>query len=111
MEKKTIDKRLDITRTGTIFSNLGNVRGINFEPALEVTKVKYICREEIPPRGEMVNSFIFQGKLPLDIEGWKFNFGEVYPKESEKDIPLFQTLFAYLEYDNKRKEKTFVFHK
>lgn len=76
---------------------------------LKATRIKYICHEEIPPQGEMFNNFIFHGELPLDIEGWKFNFGEVYPGENEKDTPLFQTLFAYLEYNNKREERRFQF--
>ena len=119
IDRKVNYGKLDIMRKGTILSNLGSVRGINpLDPCgaaktdLRTTRIKYISRDEIPEQGKSWNDFIFYGDLSLEIEGWQFLFGEVYPGENEKDIPIKQVLYAYLE-DNgvKIKEKRFEFNK
>ena len=118
LEKKTNWGKLNLTRKGTIISNLGSVRGINsLDPGrlassnLKSTRVKYISSDEIPGQGKSWNDFVFYQNLPFDIEGWKFELGEVYQGEDENGLLLKQILYAYLENTDgkKAKERRFEF--
>lgn len=102
LERTIKDGKLGIVRGGTIYSDLGSIRGINpiapcpfAQTSLKATIVKYVSSEEIPGVGKSHGEFVFYEELPEDIEGWDFILRETYPKDDEREIPVSQELFVF----------------